>query len=51
MLIAVSQHGDVLSEDCLSVNVWTKPQTGESNKAVLFWVFGGGMDVPCLLVL
>lgn len=30
------------SEDCLTVNVWTKPQTGEQNKAVLVWIHGGG---------
>ncbi|KAJ5696852.1 hypothetical protein N7536_007264 [Penicillium majusculum] len=30
------------SEDCLTLNVWTKPQTGEAKKAVLVWVYGGG---------
>ncbi|KAL3477469.1 Alpha/Beta hydrolase protein [Aspergillus californicus] len=29
------------SEDCLTLNVWTKPQTGEAKKAVLVWVYGG----------
>jgi cholinesterase len=29
------------SEDCLYLNVWTKPQTGEAKKAVLVWVYGG----------
>ncbi|KAG9236024.1 Alpha/Beta hydrolase protein [Amylocarpus encephaloides] len=29
-------------EDCLYLNVWTKPQTGESKKAVLIWIYGGG---------
>ncbi|KAF4924262.1 Cholinesterase [Colletotrichum viniferum] len=29
------------SEDCLSINVWTKPQTGERKKAVLVWIHGG----------
>lgn len=28
-------------EDCLSLNVWTKPQTGEAKKAVLVWIYGG----------
>jgi cholinesterase len=23
------------------VNVWTKPQTGDSKKAVLVWIYGG----------
>ena len=41
-LMAVSQTGDTFSEDCLSLNVWTKPQTGEKKKAVLLWVYGGG---------
>ncbi|KAJ5509616.1 hypothetical protein N7527_011759 [Penicillium freii] len=30
------------SEDCLTLNVWAKPQTGEAKKAVLVWVYGGG---------
>jgi cholinesterase len=29
------------SEDCLFVNVWTKPQVGEKKKAVLVWIYGG----------
>jgi cholinesterase len=33
------------SEDCLFVNVWTKPQSGEKKKAVLFWVYGGAFLV------
>lgn len=44
-------------EDCLTVNVWTKP-TGQQNKAVLLWIYGGGkfsilnlMEVPKLLLL
>jgi carboxylesterase type B len=41
--VALSQQGNVLDEDCLSINVWTKPQTGEKRKAVLFWIYGGGM--------
>lgn len=30
------------SEDCLMLNIWTKPQTGEKKKAVLVWFYGGG---------
>ncbi|KAF2499004.1 alpha/beta-hydrolase [Lophium mytilinum] len=30
-----------LSEDCLTMNVWTKPQTGDAKKAVLVWMYGG----------
>ncbi|TID21650.1 acetylcholinesterase precursor [Venturia nashicola] len=32
------------TEDCLGINIWTKPQTGEKAKAVLFWVHGGGFS-------
>jgi len=28
-------------EDCLFLNVWTKPQVGEKKKAVLVWIYGG----------
>lgn len=30
------------SEDCLSLNIWTKPQEGEEKKPVLVWLHGGG---------
>lgn len=33
------------SEDCLTLNVWTKPQFGEKGKAVLIWVYGGGYTI------
>jgi hypothetical protein len=26
------------SEDCLTLNVWTQPQSGEASKAVLVWI-------------
>lgn len=43
ILTAEAQTGRPLSEDCLSLNVWTKPQSGTgAPKAVLFWIFGGG---------
>lgn len=29
-------------EDCLTLNIWTKPQTGDAKKAVLVWIHGGG---------
>ena len=39
------QNGDTsnhtFGENCLTVNVWTKPQSGESQKAVLVWIYGG----------
>ena len=30
------------SEDCLTLNVWTQPQTGEPGKADMVWIHGGG---------
>jgi carboxylesterase type B len=46
MLDLMSNMGDSgkYSEDCLTLNVWTKPQTGEKKKAVLLWIFGGGFS-------
>ncbi|KAI3393956.1 hypothetical protein diail_3435 [Diaporthe ilicicola] len=42
ILTAEAQTGRPLSEDCLSLSVWTKPQSGTgAPKAVLFWIFGG----------
>ncbi|PVH90893.1 alpha/beta-hydrolase [Periconia macrospinosa] len=38
----LEQEGDVFSEDCLTLNVWTKPQVGEKKKAVMVWIVGGG---------
>lgn len=32
----------VFGEDCLKLNIWTKPQTGEKGKAVMIWIMGGG---------
>jgi cholinesterase len=37
------QIGHNFSEDCLTLNVWSKPQIGEKAKAVLLWIYGGGM--------
>ncbi|KAF1807813.1 alpha/beta-hydrolase [Eremomyces bilateralis CBS 781.70] len=31
----------VTSEDCLFINVWSKPQSGETRKAVVLYIFGG----------
>ncbi|KAK3081148.1 hypothetical protein LTS18_009762 [Coniosporium uncinatum] len=38
----LTQVGNTFDEDCLTLNIWTKPQTGERAKAVLFWIYGGG---------
>jgi cholinesterase len=32
------------SEDCLYLNVWSKPQTGESQKPVMIFIYGGAFD-------
>jgi cholinesterase len=44
LLSVLSQSGDKYDEDCLTVNVWTKPQTGEKKKAVMVWIYGGGFN-------
>jgi cholinesterase len=31
-----------MGEDCLFLNIWTKPQVGEKKKAVMIWLYGGG---------
>ncbi|KAI1005840.1 hypothetical protein K3495_g2380 [Podosphaera aphanis] len=33
-----------LNEDCLFLNVWTKPQVGEKKKAVMVWIYGGAFS-------
>lgn len=44
ILEGLAQAEDSYSEDCLTINVWTKPQVGEAQKAVLVWVYGGGFS-------
>jgi len=41
---ALGQVGTTQGEDCLTLNIWTKPQTGEKAKAVLFWIYGGAFS-------
>lgn len=36
--------GVVYSEDCLSLNVWSKPQSGEPHKAVMVYIHGGAFS-------
>jgi cholinesterase len=43
-LTILGQFGDKFSEDCLTINVWTKPQAGEAKKAVLVWIYGGAFS-------
>lgn len=43
IIMAMLAQADVTySEDCLTLNLWTKPQSGETGKAVLIWIYGGG---------
>jgi carboxylesterase type B len=42
--IILQQNGKA-SEDCLTINLWTKPQTGDKAKAVLLWMYGGGFNI------
>jgi hypothetical protein len=39
------KFNNTASEDCLFLNLWTKPQSGERKKAVLVWIFGGGFSM------
>ena len=41
-LALLSNSAGRFSEDCLNLNVWTKPQVGEAKKAVLVYIYGGG---------
>src|ERR1700753_4447336 len=38
----MNQKGHKFSEDCLALNIWTKPQIGEKSNAVIVWMYGGG---------
>ncbi|MCJ1375142.1 hypothetical protein MMC20_006376 [Loxospora ochrophaea] len=36
-----NQFGHQVSEDCLTLSVWTKPSRDDCNKAVIVWIYGG----------
>jgi cholinesterase len=38
------QPHDIFDEDCLTLNIWTKPQVGDEKKAVLLWIYGGAFQ-------
>nr|POF18085.1 cholinesterase [Quercus suber] len=42
LLSSLAATGQSRSEDCLTINVWTKPQTGSRKKPVMVWIYGGG---------
>lgn len=41
ILATITNPGIPVSEDCLTLNVWTKPQTGEKRKPVMVYIHGG----------
>jgi cholinesterase len=51
ILDVLSQTNDKYDEDCLTINVWTKPQAGERAKAVMVWIPGEGTSFPILQYL
>lgn len=44
LLESIGQTNDTLNEDCLFLNVWSKPQSGSTQKPVLVWIYGGGFN-------
>ncbi|KAG9662453.1 cholinesterase, partial [Aureobasidium melanogenum] len=42
----VDQVGNPQSEDCLTLNIWTKATTPPKPKAVLLWIHGGRYTIP-----
>lgn len=48
-LNTITGQGYSMGEDCLTLNVWTKPQVGEKAKAVLFFIHGGGKCIHASL--
>ncbi|KAH0175196.1 cholinesterase, partial [Aureobasidium melanogenum] len=42
----VDQVGNPQSEDCLTLNIWTKATTNPKPKAVLLWIHGGRYSIP-----
>lgn len=44
ILYNLAQVGDDTQEDCLYLNVWSKPQSGSAKKPVLIWIYGGGFN-------
>ena len=38
-----SPNSDV-NEDCLTLNIWSKPQSGAKSKPVMIWIYGGGFN-------
>lgn len=50
-ILTIETNPDLkFSEDCLTLNVWTKPQVGEKGKAVLVWLHRGSYVSVMLLM-
>lgn len=49
-LNTIQGQGYAMGEDCLTLNVWTKPQVGEKAKAVLLFIHGGGTSIQHSLI-
>lgn len=41
LLLSLTNPGIKISEDCLTLNIWTKPQCGDRRKAVMIYLHGG----------
>ncbi|POS69592.1 carboxylesterase, partial [Diaporthe helianthi] len=44
--IFAAQTGNPSSEDCLSLNIWTKTPNNSARKPVLIWFHGGRFQIP-----
>nr|POE82248.1 para-nitrobenzyl esterase [Quercus suber] len=44
VLCAIGGCGQRPQEDCLTLNVWSKPQSGSAKKPTLVWIYGGAFD-------
>ena len=44
LLDVLANQGGVKDEDCLYLNVWSKPQSGAKQKPVMVYIYGGAFD-------
>lgn len=51
LLAQRAQTGNTFNEDCLTLNIWTKPQVGEKRKAVLLYIHGGGFQTGTVSII